>query len=370
MRKAFKLIPILCGISSAALAQDSTKTSPLTVSGSVDAYYRYNFNNTPDGGVYGFNSNTSFANSQNSFQLGMASVKAEYTKGKVDAVIDLGYGTRAEEFSYADGGTLFALKQAYISYNFTDKLKLTAGKWGTHIGYEVLDPQANRNYSMSYMFSYGPFSHTGLKAEYAIDDKHSVMIGIANPTDYTRPEWASTKNIIAQYSYTSDNFNLFANYTSYFGAKGKEVTDGIPSSLNQFGITATATVSDKFSIGYDGTVQSVTSNISAKKESSSWWGSALYFNFDPKPNLGFTLRTEYFNDDKNLKAIGTEFTDGFTPIKNVFQTTLSANIRLSENIVIIPELRYDKAGNAAFVKKDGSAVNNTTTALVAAVFSF
>ena len=82
-----------------AFSQDSTKT--LTISGSVDAYYRHNFDNN------GTNNYTSFTNSQNSFEIGMASIRADATalSGKVSATIDLGFGRRAEEFSYNDGVT-------------------------------------------------------------------------------------------------------------------------------------------------------------------------------------------------------------------------------------------------------------------------
>jgi hypothetical protein len=45
----------------------------------------------------------------------------------------------------------------FIDYAATDKLTLTAGSWGTHIGYELLDAPENDIYSMSYAFSYGPF---------------------------------------------------------------------------------------------------------------------------------------------------------------------------------------------------------------------
>jgi len=50
-------------------------------------------------------------------ELGMASVKADYTIGKVEAVADLGFGRRANEFSYNESGGLTAIKQAYISYS-------------------------------------------------------------------------------------------------------------------------------------------------------------------------------------------------------------------------------------------------------------
>jgi hypothetical protein len=82
-------------------AQDSTKKSPLNITGSVDGYYRYNFQNVKSSNNSGFTNNyTSFTNSQNSFELGMASVRADYTTGKVTGVVDLGFGRRAEEFSY------------------------------------------------------------------------------------------------------------------------------------------------------------------------------------------------------------------------------------------------------------------------------
>jgi len=51
------------------------KKSPLTISGSIDAYYRYNFHNAKDSSRT--NNFTSFTNSKNSFELGMASLKAD-----------------------------------------------------------------------------------------------------------------------------------------------------------------------------------------------------------------------------------------------------------------------------------------------------
>src|SRR6266700_8364603 len=93
---------------------DSVKKTalPVAITGSVDAYYRYNFNNPKS---FPGNSLTSFTHSNNSFELGMASVRADHSFGKVSATVDLGFGTRAEEFAYNDGAhpTLFAVKQLY-----------------------------------------------------------------------------------------------------------------------------------------------------------------------------------------------------------------------------------------------------------------
>ena len=176
----------ILGLVSVNAQTDTTKKSApvatTTFTGSVDAYYRFNFND-PSGGKT--NNLTSFTNSQSSFELGMASLKVDHSFGKVSATADVGFGKRAQEFSYNDvGTTLTAVKQAYISYAPSSDVKFTIGKWATHVGYELLDAYANRNYSMSYGFSYGPFFHTGLKADISLGGKSALMVGVANPTDY------------------------------------------------------------------------------------------------------------------------------------------------------------------------------------------
>ena len=324
---------------------EDEEKSPFALSGSVDAYYRYNFHNVDDG--WHSNNYTSFTNSQNSFELGMASLKGEYSKGKVTAVADLGFGKRAEEFAYADNATLLAVKQAYVSYAPSDKVKFTMGKWATHVGYELLDPQLNRNYSMSYMFSYGPFSHTGIKADITASEHIGIMLGVANPTDMTTADF-SRKFVLAQLSGTFDKASFFLNYVG--GSPASDVT------AHQVGLTATATVSDQFGLGYDGTVKFVN----AFGTKGSWWGSALYLNFDPSSVFGITVRGEYFGDKDAVAGFGT----------NIFDATLSFNIKPVENIMIIPEFRLDGAKDEIFTKNDGSFTKGSGQFILAAVVSF
>src|SRR3954467_6475695 len=111
-------VAIVCFVTS--YCQDSTVAAteepapkPL-LSGSVDVYYRYNFANAKNVGGGATNNITSFTNSQNSFELGMASLRLDHTVGKVSVVADLGFGKRAQEFSYNDDKTMMAIKQAYI----------------------------------------------------------------------------------------------------------------------------------------------------------------------------------------------------------------------------------------------------------------
>ncbi len=352
LRKILALSTVVMTVST-AFSQDSTTKSNFVVSGFVDAYYRYNFTNPKNASFDGdpvFNNHTSFTNSQNSFELGMASVTGVYTSGKISATLDLGFGQRAREFSYAEDGVLQAIKQAYVSYAPTEKIKFIMGKFGTHVGYELLDPQLNRNYSMSYMFSYGPFSHTGIKAELALSDHFGLMAGIANPNDLISANFGN-KNFLAQLNTTFENFSAFLNY-----AGGKDMEEG---TGHQVGLTATGKLSEKFNIGYDGTVKSYKEHGG---DFNSWWGSALYLNLDATDKFGLTLRGEYFDDKKQVTGINT----------SLFQSTLSANIKPHQNIVIIPEFRLDSAKDPIFYKKDelNPSVKSTGTFLLAAIIYF
>ena len=371
MVKKFKLLFLLLGSFIYGQAQDSTKSAgmappdsakkispPVTITGSVDAYYRFNFNDPKD---FSFNSPTSFTHSSNSFELGMASIRADHSFGKVSATVDLGFGTRAEEFAYNDGNTRLALKQLYVTYAPNSKIKFTLGTWGTHVGYEVLDAYLNRNYSMSYMFTYGPFSHTGLKADIGLGGKSALMVGIANPTDY-RSAPGMPKSFIAQFSTGSkdDKFKAYLNFVD-----GKQTEE---KNLMQEDLVLTYAISGKFSLGYNGTYQTLKLKQPDNSWSTvNWWGSALYINADPASWFGLTLRGEYIGNKDGwvTNTVGPDTYD----MGNVFEATLSANFRV-DNLTIIPEFRLDNGKNAAFYKNSTDLTKSTGSFILAATYHF
>jgi hypothetical protein len=345
---------------------------PVVITGSVDAYYRFNFSSPKTG----YNNYTSFTNSNNSFELGMASIRADHSFGKVSATVDLGFGRRAEEFSYNDAShpTLFAVKQLYASFQATSAIKFTLGKWGTHIGYEVLDAYSNRNYSMDYMFSFGPFFHTGLKADITLSPTTALMIGVANPTDFSTTN-ASTKVLIAQFSTgTKDGkIKAFLNYQGYGGVNVDTVIAAgytLFKSLNQLDLVINATVSSKFGVGFNGTFQTVKSSVLDK--TATWGGVAAYLNFDPSSTFGLTLRGEYFFDKDGVKINPNDFhtNPNETSGLNVFDLTLSGLYHVGTNLTIIPELRLDNGSKDFFIKSDGTTTKSTVSGLLAVVYHF
>ena len=344
----------------ALFAQDSTKS--LSFSGSVDAYYRYNFANANDG--HSSNNYTSFTNSQSSFALGMASIRADATalKGKVTATADLGFGPRAQEFSYSEATnntTLAMVKQMFVTVAVSDKVKLTAGKFATHIGYEVVDPFLNKNYSMSYMFTNGPFSHTGVKADITAGPV-GLMFGVANYIDQA----ISTTNVqtlIAQVSGGSKDGKLkaYLNYAGFYGSKEGANPSGL-AAFTQLDFVLTDLLSDKFNLGFNATMQSRTQVAKSESPSGAWWGVALYLNATPTPAVTLTLRSEYIGDSKMV----------YYSTKNIFANTISLNYQVGP-VTFIPEFRFEFAQSGTFyTKNDGAGQSSTATLLMAAVYRF
>lgn len=342
-----------------ASAQDSTKS--LSISGGLDAYYRYNLDDAADGAKS--NSFTSFTKSQNGFALGLATIKADASalSGKVTATVDLGFGQRAEEFSYYDfaaKSSLVYVKQLYLTVAATKNLKFTFGKFATHVGYELLDAPLNRNYSMSYMFTNGPFSHTGLKADITAGPV-GLMIGVANFIDETEAT-TSSKTLIAQISGGTKNGKLkaFLNYAGFMGAT-KGANPLKLKSLNQVDLVVTGTISNKFNIGFNATVQQREQVKFAPTPNGAWFGTALYLNFDPCSKIGLSLRSEYIGDDK-LVYFGA---------KNIFANTLSLNYKVGP-VTLIPEVRFETAESKIFKTHNLSTQSSTVSALMAVVYKF
>jgi Putative beta-barrel porin-2, OmpL-like. bbp2 len=215
---------------------------------------------------------------------------------------------------------------------------------------------------MSYMFTNGPFSHTGLKADFTLGGGAGLMFGIANPIDVTSPSSGSDpKTLIAQFSKVAGKASFYLNYAGYFGAKNSMPT---ASSFNQIGLTATFAASDKLSIGYDGTIQMAKDETIDK--SKSWWASALYFNLTASDVFGVTLRTEYFSD----KKYGIKVSDFDGNGSNIFASTLSGNYKVG-GFLLIPELRYESASTQIFSKNSAGDPSKTAfSAILAAVYSF
>ena len=178
-------------------AQEENEEKKFTVSGSVDDYYQA-YLSAPDNDGQSFG--TAFAENSG-FAVGMRNVVFAYEGKKVGAVLDLVTGPRGASATFKSDIVDGIVNQAYVYYNVSDKTTLTMGRFNTFLGYEVISPVANFNYSTSYLFSSGPFSHVGIKADFALSDDFSLMLALTNPWDTNDTSMSGEYALAANWGY-------------------------------------------------------------------------------------------------------------------------------------------------------------------------
>ena len=315
-----------------AATEETTEEAPsFELSGTVDTYLRYNFNESQT-----LAPGTSFANLPG-FAIGMANVVASYEGEKVGFVADLVFGPRGADAVFGSTGSSNIVNQLYAYINVSDNLTITLGNFNTFLGYEVISPAANFNYSTSYMFSYGPFSHTGIKADWDLGNDWSLMLGLLNPTDVTEA------NPVDQYM-TGVQLGYKGQYLNYLAGMG----------YSQIDYTGGFDLSDSFFLGINATSASVT-------DDQGFAGVALYPQLTTSDTFSIGLRGEFFSE-----------TDGFGALVNTgdadnLSLTLTGNYT-QENLTIKPEIRLDSASEEIFVGPEAS--KSLASFVLAAVYAF
>ena len=364
MKKGIKIIGLML-ITNMVFAQESElpAASPATTfGGSADAYYKYDFSGVSNG-------YTSFTNTDNSFELGMISLEGSHKWKKASVFVDLGFGSRAKEFTYNDNQYSFMIKQLIFAYDVSDSFKVTAGTFGTHIGYELLDAVDNKNYSMSYAFTYGPFFNTGIKAQYT-SGKFSFMAGITNPTDFKSAMETGTnaKTFIGQVAYAGETGSAYFNVSSG-ASNGSPIRNGdgevvAPSDEDktQFDFVASKKLGDKFAIGFNGTYAIANNNVDSSLD-GEWFSMVIYPTYTFSPTLLLACRLEYVDSKEAAASIGA------LAGSSIIGNTLSLNYKVG-NLTIIPEFRIDSALNDIFEDNDGVFKGVNTYALAAVTYTF
>ncbi len=330
--------------------EEDTKPK-FTISGSIDAYYRANLNgdNSADEETGAPNAapGSSFANLPG-FALGMANLVVGYDGEKTGFVADLVFGPRGTDAIFASpiySATGNIVNQLYGYWNVTDNVKLTLGNFNTFLGYEVISPVANFNYSTSYLFSYGPFSHTGLKADFTLSEDFSMMLAVMNQTDITELNLTGKYAYGAQLGYSGQYLNLLIDNGSY-----------------EIDYTGGFDLSDSFFLGINAAYFDGDDGI------GNFAGAALYPQYTTSENFTIGLRGEYFTETDGFGAIGVDAADGDA---SVFAVTLTGSATIG-NLIIKPELRLDTSSDESenFLDSDLMAQKSLSSFVLAAIYSF
>ncbi|ASV29148.1 outer membrane beta-barrel protein [Maribacter cobaltidurans] len=330
------------------VAQEEESASKFTLSGSIDAYYRTTFK---DGGDATTATPTSFAN-QTGFALGMANLIGTYEMEKTGVVVDLVFGPRGTEATFNNDVLNGIINQAYAYWNVSDKTTLTIGRFNTWVGYEVIAPAANFNYSVSYLFSNGPFSHLGAKADFAFSDDVSLMLAITNPWD--------TNDISGSGVYAvGGQLGVYGQYLNLYYDGGSPTAGGLGFEIDY---TGGFDITDSFFFGINAAynTNSNADDGNGGTTTAGFYGAAIYPQVTTSESFAIGLRGEYFATTQ----------DGFDDVP-VTALTLTGSFT-KENLIIKPEIRLDSFGkdNEPFFDSNGGTTNSLSSFALAAIYSF
>jgi len=396
----------------------------VTLSGFGDVYYGYD-NNHPFNNLAGLRN---FEAPTNGFNFNMAEFildkapDAMSSDGRLGYHLAVGYGTAAKVVNGSDNtgfgdGSNFYLKEAYLSYlaPVGKGLTVTVGKFVTPIGAEVIESNANWNYSRGLLFYYAiPYFHFGASAKYAFNSKLALTGYLVNGWNNTIINHAaagacSTSNFSdgfmcgqsagltygASLAYTptakwSVTENYFAGPVvgSPFGLNDQTITDWKQLSDTVISYTPNSKwafiLNGDYGFGprnYDFLCDLAVTHPRPQggpctvetSPAVDWWGVAGYAKYNWTPKTNFAVRYEYYDDPQGYTGLIMDPEDGDTGFRGWAQEiTGTYSYNLTSALLIRGEYRYDFASLPMFVQSfsNDKFVKEQNTATISFVYSF
>ena len=288
----------------AATAAPQTSPGPLTlagitISGSLDAYA--SINPARDASNAGPNGLYAFETQANGASVSFAKIALERKPAPVGFRLDIGFGPTIDIVNSTDAASgmghdlMRNLEQAYVSWAATPSLTLKVGKMVTHHGMEVIESQANWNYTHSLLFTWAiPFTETGVALDWVVNDKLETSLFVVNGLNNTF-EGNAFKSPGLQVIYKpSSAWTLTQNFSAFNEQPG--VQGGLTrfdQAVYLFDTVATYAVSDAFEVaansdvGYDASLPS----------DRVYAGIAAYGRWHANAQTAVSARAEYFHDN-------------------------------------------------------------------------
>ncbi len=331
----------------------------IELGGFVDVSYTYNFNDPAND----MNGARVFDADNDEFQLNGINLyidKLPEDEGEAGFRIDIMAGEDAGIIGDLGGDNIFddqdfSVYQAYISYiaPIGNGLTIDLGRFVSCFGYESIESPANDQFSRSLIFGLsGPYTQTGLRLTYPINDMWEVSGGITQGWDVVEDDndgvswhaalrWMPLENVYVQdaISYGPEMAGSNDDYTF------------LNDLVVTWDVTEDWSVGTNFDYGiYDAPIG----------DDLNWWGVAGYARYDVNEDMYLALRAEYFDDERWVVA-GDDV--------NIFEVTFTLGYTVTEGLLTRLEFRHDDASEDIFMDDNGFEDTQNTLA-VEVVYSF
>lgn len=276
----------------------------------------------------------------------------------------------------------FDVTQAFLSYA-TGPVTVIAGKFATLAGAEVISSAGDTNYSRSILFGYAiPFTHTGARVTYAVNDTTNLMIGVNQGWDQFR-DMNSDKTL--ELGFTTAPSKMLSFTGAFYSGKELAAPAGpsypapapafVPGSLYKasngnrqlLDLTATVNATDSLSFvaNYDNGSQANAVLANGLAGTGKWDGLALYANYQFSDQWRASFRTEYMNDKNGVRLpfVGTSG-------QRWKENTLTVAYMPTKSLEFRAEARGDSSNQAVFLQTNGLGKTNQSSFGLEALYKF
>jgi hypothetical protein len=366
----FISIFLALGLASTAHANAALELiKDIEVHGFASSSYSYNLNEPNDN----LNNFRVYDDDDNSFKFdtGELVIKKDASNiGDVGFRTDLTYGFSNPRTNKSSGGANaattdddFDLQIAYVQYNapIGNGLLIDFGKFATHVGAEVMDGYDgwNYNFSRSFLFNFGPFTHTGVRMQYAVSDTVGVLAMVSNGID-NQTDNNSAKGFGGQISWAPvDNVSLYFNY---FGTAEDQTgdTNNNQDLRNFYDVVADIGVCKNVSLNLN-FVYGAEKNALGADLDAEWWGFSGIVRYDVNEWFSLNFRGQVFDDQDGART---------STVQELTAFTITPEVRINNNMVVRAEYRHDNSSANTFTDNDSTATDTQDTFAFNALFYF
>ena len=286
---------------------------------------------------------------------GQFGFRVDFTAGAVSRVV----ASRGLFRDSTGEGQDIDLHQAFVSFiaPLGRGLRLDAGKFITGLGYEVIEGYDgwNDNATHSFLFGYAiPFTHTGVRASYAVSSVVSTMLMVANGWDDVQDNNRG-KTVHFQLGLTpSGRLAVYLN-----GIAGPEQNNDDVHFRDVVDVVATWKPTNRLSFGLNGDWGRET-NAAPGGLMAVWRGVAAYVRLAPAQRFALNLRAERFEDRDGARTGAAQ---------TLSEITLTPELALGPCCLVRGDLRLDASDRAVFETR-GAPGRTQPTVSVNALYHF